>query len=100
MNELRLQYHRDTGKQIDRFINEDDIADGIFTGGDDDEYACTCEVGLKLTNWYEVKKYIEWLENQICTVEEAIKHSKKFIDYPLFFSRKVVPNQIETHETH
>ena len=77
MNELRLQYQKDTGHQIDPIIEEDDIADGIFTGGDDDEYDCSCEVGLKLTNWYEVKKYIEWLENQI---EDAIKKTNEIND--------------------
>lgn len=77
MNELRLQYQKDTGIQIDPIIKTDDIAAAIFTSGDEDEYDCTCEVGLELTNWAEVKKYIEWLEKEI---EDATKQVQEIND--------------------
>ena len=61
MNELRLEYHRDTGKRINWIIEEGDIAEAYLTGSADE---CDCEAILEITNWTEAKAYIEWLENK------------------------------------
>ena len=59
MNELRLEYQKETGTQIGNTIDQDQIAEIRWTGDVDDAPE------LEITGWVEVKEYIEWLEEKL-----------------------------------
>ncbi len=60
MNELRLEYKRETGVNVQRDIHFDEPAD-ITYGWDGDKQIHE----LDLSAWYEIKEYIEWLEGKL-----------------------------------
>jgi len=61
MNELRLAYKKETGKDVHSDIHFDEVAYIIWKK----EIPGLHEPDLDLSSWYEIKEYIEWLENKL-----------------------------------
>ena len=59
MNELRLAYKKETGKDVHQDIHFDDVAYITY------DYDNTEDAYLDLSSWYEIKEYLEWLEDKL-----------------------------------
>lgn len=72
MNELRLEYQKETGIHLDTTIEQDDIAE-----------ICWDQVHipqLEMSNWLGVKEYIEWLEEKLLDDEALFKLMNKILN--------------------